>query len=504
MLVVETIAKIRRRHFGEGASVRSIARDLGVSRNTVRKVVRGGATEHRYDRSSAQPRPKLDGYLDVLEGLLEANAKRKSRDRLTLKAIWRRLCDRGCEAGYEAVRRYARQWAAQRGGGLAGAHVPLVFDPGEAFQFDWSHELVLLAGMPVTVKAAQFTLCYSRMPFVRCYPRETQEMVFDAHDRAFASFGGLCGRGIYDNMTTAVKRVLLGRDREINPRFERLCSHYLITPEFCTPRAGWEKGRVERQIATLRDVLFKPRPAGETLDCLNGQLAQRCMSHARDHPHPDFPEMSIFEVFACEEQRCLVPGIAPFRGHASHPTTASKTCLVRYDNNKYSVEARAAGRPVEVRALADRVEIRLDGEVVGSHARDFRRNRVAYDVRHYIPVLERKPGAIRNGAPFRAEHLPAPLARVREHLDGRDDGGADMVRILLGARDHGLEAVAAACTEALEAGVCNADVILNILSRRCQPSPAGDVATPAGLELRSEPAADCARYDMLLDGRDSG
>ena len=229
--------------------------------------------------------------------------------------------------------------------------MPLEFDPGEAFQFDWSHELVLLAGMPVTVKVAQFTLCYSRMPFVRCYPRETQEMVFDAHDRAFAAFGGHCGRGIYDNMSTAVTRVLLGRNREINSRFLQMCAHYVITPEFCSPRAGWEKGRVERQIGTLRNVLFKPRPDVETLDCLNGQLAQQCLSHAREHPHPAFPEMSIFEVFACEERRCLVPGMAPFRGHAVHLTTASKTCLIRFDNNKYSVEARAAGRPVEVRAL---------------------------------------------------------------------------------------------------------------------------------------------------------
>ena len=214
MLVVETIAKIRRRHLGAGESIRAIARGLGVSRNTVRKVVRGGATEHRYDRGAAQPRPKLDGFIHDLEGLLEANEKRKPRDRLTLKTIWSRLCDRGCEAGYEAVRRYARQWLAQRGSGLGGAYVPLAFDPGEAFQFDWSHELVLLAGMPVTVKVAQFTLCYSRMPLVRCYPRETQEMVFDAHDRAFATFGGHCGRGIYDNMSTAVTRVLLGRNRE--------------------------------------------------------------------------------------------------------------------------------------------------------------------------------------------------------------------------------------------------------------------------------------------------
>ena len=232
-----------------------------------------------------------------------------------------------------------------------------------------------------------------------------------------------------------------------------MCAHYVITPEFCSPRAGWEKGRVERQIGTLRNVLFKPRPDVETLDCLNGQLAQRCLGHAREHPHPAFPEMSIFEVFACEERRCLVPGMAPFRSHAVHLTTASKTCLIRFDNNKYSVEARAVGRVVEVRAWADRVEIRLDGEVVGCHERDFGRNRVAYDVSHYIPILERKPGAIRNGAPFRAEHLPAPLAHVRAHLDSRENGGEHMVRILLQARDHGLEAVSATCAEALEAGV---------------------------------------------------
>ena len=127
--------------------------------------------------------------------------------------------------------------------------MPLVFDPGEAFLFDWSHELVLLAGMPVTVKVA-------RMPFVRCYPRETQEMVFDVHDRTFATFGGHCGRRMHDNMSTAVTRVLLGRNREINRRFLQTRAHYVITPEFCT----------------LRTVLFKPRPAVETLDCLNPSL----------------------------------------------------------------------------------------------------------------------------------------------------------------------------------------------------------------------------------------
>ena len=501
MLVVETIAKIRRKHLGEGKSIRAISRELGVSRNTVRKVVRGGKAEHRYDRSDNQPRPKLDGFTHALEAELVANKERGKRGKLTLTAIWRRLCDRGYEAGYEAVRRYARRWAAQQGGGIANAFVPLEFDPGEACQFDWSHETVLLDGMPMTVKAAQFTLCYSRMPFIRCYPRETQEMVFDAHDRAFAAFGGSCGIGIYDNMTTAVERVLIGKDRKINPRFAELCGHYLVDPVFCNPRAGWEKGRVENQIKSMRGLLFKPRLEAETMDELNAVLAERCRRHVLRHRHPDFPERTIFEVFAGEEQRCLVPGTEPFRGHASRQTTASKTCLVRFVGNSYSVEARAAGRPVELRALADHVEIRLGGEIVGSHIREFGRGQAVYDISHYIPILARKPGAVRNGAPFRARHLPAPLAAVRERLDGCKDGSEQMVHILLGARDHGIEAICAACVEALETGSCNADLILNIAARRCQPAPPPQVPVPARLELGDPPAADPARYDRLLARR---
>ena len=127
MLVVETIAKIRRKHPGEGRSIRAIARELGISRNTVRRVVRSGETAHRHDRSDRQPRPKLDGYTHALEAELVANKERNKRNKLTLREIWRRLCDRGCEA----VRRYARQWAAQQGGGIANAFVPLEFDPGE-------------------------------------------------------------------------------------------------------------------------------------------------------------------------------------------------------------------------------------------------------------------------------------------------------------------------------------------------------------------------------------
>ncbi len=116
--------------------------------------------------------------------------------------------------------------------------MPLFFAPGEAYQFDWSHEIVLINSVTVTVKVAHIRLCHSGMMFVRAYPRETQEMVFDAHDRAFAFFGGACTRGIYDNMKTAVETVFVGKDRQYNRRFLQMCSHYLVQPVACTPASG--------------------------------------------------------------------------------------------------------------------------------------------------------------------------------------------------------------------------------------------------------------------------
>src|SRR5512138_901833 len=199
MLVVETIARIRREHFIKGKTIKEIARDLKVSRNTVRKVLRSGETSFEYERN-VQPRPKLGRWTADLEQVLAVNAAKPARERLTLIRIFEELRGRGYDGGYDAVRRYARRWAKQHGEATAAAYVPLSFAPGEAYQFDWSHEVVLLDGATVLVKVAHVRLCHSRMLFVGAYPRETQEMVFDAHDRAFAFFKGTCGRGIYDNM----------------------------------------------------------------------------------------------------------------------------------------------------------------------------------------------------------------------------------------------------------------------------------------------------------------
>jgi hypothetical protein len=179
------------------------------------------------------------------------------------------------------------------------------------------------------------------------------------------------------------------------------------------------------------------------------------------------------------------------------PASVSKTCLVRFDHNKYSVMASAVGHPVEVRAYADRIEIRQDGQIVGQHHRSFGRGETIYNPWHYVPVLARKPGALRNGAPFKDWVLPAGLARVRRKLANADDGDRQMVGILTAVLTDGLPAVEAACGEALDGSVHSADVILNILARRREVIPPLTIATPDALKLRHQPVADCARYDRL-------
>ena len=495
MLVVETIGRVRRDHLVKKKGIKEIARERHLSRNTVRKIIRGEETEFTYERRR-QPRPRLDPFLDRLNALLEKNADASRRSRLTMRRIFDILQDEGYPGGYDAVRRYIRQWQRERSSCPGKVFIPLWFAPGEAYQFDWSHEDVFLAGKPVRVKAAHIRLCHSRMFLVVAYPRETQEMVFDAHDRAFSFFGGACQRGIYDNMKTAVDAIFAGKRRTFNRRFEQLCSHYLVEPVACTPAAGWEKGQVENQVGNVREWFFTPRPRFQNLDELNAWLVERCIARARSMAHPEMKDKTVWEVFA-EERSALIPYPGPFDGWHETNVVASKSCLVRFDRNRYSVAAKAAGQPVQVRAYAERVVIRLDGEVVGEHARQFGRDKTTYDPWHYLPALVRKPGALRNGAPFKEWGLPPALSKVRKRLAGHDDGDRQFVGILAAVLDDGLEAVEAACAEALAAKLCSRDVVLNILARRRQGPPATPIATPEHLKLDQAPVADCARYDGL-------
>jgi hypothetical protein len=288
----------------------------------------------------------------------------------------------------------------------------------------------------------------------------------------------------------------VGKERAYNRRFLQMCSHYLVEPVACTPASGWEKGQVENQVGVVRQRFFTPRLRVKSLEELNAWLLDRCVAYARAHQHPEFKDRTIWEVFE-EERSKLIAYVDRFDGFHSVQASVSKTCLVRFDNNRYSVMAKAVGRPVDVHAYADRIVIRQDGEVVGEHSRSFARGKTLYSPWHYVPVLARKPGALRNGAPFKDWVLPAGLERVRRKLASVSDGDRQMVNILAAVLVDGLPAVEAACAEALRQGVHSADVILNILARRRDVAAPITILTPAALRLRHTPAADCDRYDRL-------
>ena len=493
---VDTIARVRRAYFVQGKSIKQIERELHVARNTVRKIIRSGETSFSYEREK-QPLPRIGPWQAELDRLLLANEGKAARERLTLIRVFEELAGLGYEGSYDAVRRYARNWSRDRSASVASAFVPLSFAPGEAYQFDWSHEIVLLNGTTVTVKVAHVRLCHSRMMFVRAYPRETQEMVFDAHDRAFAFFKGACTRGIYDNMKTAVETIFVGKERAYNRRFLQMCGHHLVDPVACTPASGWEKGQVENQVGLVRERFFTPRLRFRSYDELNAWLLDKTIAYARAHQHPEFRDRTIWDVFEAERPS-LVPYVGAFDGFHAVTASVSKTCLVRFDNNRYSVAAHAVGRPVEIRAYASRIELRQDGLVVGEHARSFGRDQTIYDPWHYVPVLARKPGAWRNGAPFKDWVLPVSIEKIQRRLRSADDGDRQMVSILTAVLSDGLPAVEAACAEAVREGVCSADIVLNVLARQREPrSPVTILNTPQALRLRIEPTADCSRYDSL-------
>ncbi len=210
-----------------------------------------------------------------------------------------------------------------------------------------------------------------------------------------ANFAGT--RGIYHNMKTTVETIFAGRERAYNRRFLQMCSHYLIDPVACTPASGWEKGQVENQVGLVRERFFTPRLRFKSLDELNAWLLDQCVAYARAHRHPEIREHTIWEAFEAERASLVRYG-GRFDGFQAVPASVSKTCLVRFDNNRYSVSAHAVGRPMEIRAYADRIELRQDGRLVGDHARSFGRDQTVFDPWHYVPVLARKPGALRNGA----------------------------------------------------------------------------------------------------------
>ena len=504
MIDVALLSVIRRWHRRDGVSIREIARRTKLSRNTIRKYLANGTLEPAYPaRINAS---KLDAYAQVLSSWLKRESTRSRKQRRNLRQLYGDLIQLGYRGSYDRVAAFGRAWRRRQQETAKvsrGTFVPLIFAPGEAFQFDWSEDWAMLGGERVKLAVAQFKLCHSRAFMLRAYLLQTHEMLFDAHNHCLASLGGVPRRGIYDNMKTAVDRIGRGKARTVNTRFAAMTSHFVFEAPFCNPAAGWEKGQIEKNVQDARPRIWHDVPKFADLHALNDWLERRCIALWSTVRHPEQPGRTIADVWA-EEQLHLMTMPPPFDGFVEHTKRVSPTCLIVFERNRYSVPAAFANRPVSVRIYAGRVVIVAEGRMIAEHPRLIvrghdRPGHTVYNWRHYLGVIQRKPGALRNGAPF--AELPEAFRRLRAVLLKRLGGDREMVEILALVLHHDEQMVLRAVEQALAGGAPSKQHVLNVLSRLLDASPPPPVDAPASLRLGDEPQANVNRYDHL---RESG
>jgi transposase len=500
---------IRRLALREQVSIREIARRTGLSRNTIKKYLKAGTVEPKF---AVPERPsKLDPFADKLAAWLKTETAKSRKQRRTLKQLHNDLIALGYAGSYNRVAAFSRQWRVDRQREQQttgrGTFVPLTFRSGEAFQFDWSEDYAVLGGERTKLQVAHVKLSHSRAFLVRAYLLQTHEMLFDAHWHGFRVLGGVPERGIYDNMRTAVDRVGRGKERQVNLRFLAMANHYVFEPEFCNPASGWEKGQVEKNVQDARPRLWQPVPSFPDLAALNVWLEQRCMELWREIPHGTLAG-SIADVLA-DERHHLMPLPPAFDGFVEQSKRVSPTCLISFERNRYSVPASFANRPVSLRVYPDRLVVAAEGQILCEHERLIQRshhlpNRTIYNWRHYLAVIQRKPGALRNGAPF--AELPPGFRRLQEQMLRRPGGDREMVDILSLVLHHDEQAVLAAVELALSEGVATKTHVLNLLHRLVDGKTTGGptVDTPKALALRREPKANVERYDDLRARRTGG
>ena len=500
---------IRRMHLREKLSIREIARRTGLSRNTVSKHLAANTIEPKF---ATPERPsKLDPFSGKLAGWLKTEIGKPRKQRRTLKQMHADLVKLGFTGSYNRVAAFSRNWRAdrQREQQTAGrgTFVPLSFSPGEAFQFDWSDDFAILGGERTKLQMAHIKLSHSRAFLLRAYLLQTHEMLFDAHWHGFRVFGGVPARGIYDNMKTAVDRVGRGKEREVNMRFLAMTNHYVFEPEFCNPAAGWEKGQVEKNVRDSRHQLLHGMPDFADLAALNVWLEQHCLELWKSTAHGTRPG-TIADIWA-EERAALMPLPVAFDGFIELSKRVSPTCLISFERNRYSVPASFANRPISLRIYPDRLVVAAEGNILCEHPRVIQRShqlppRTIYDWRHYLAVLQRKPGALRNGAPFL--ELPPAFRQLQGQMIRKPGGDREMVDILALVLQHDEQAVLTAVELALAEGVATKTHVLNLLHRLIDGKVVGGppLDTPQALALRREPKANVERYDSLRSQTEGG
>ena len=463
---MEIYGRVRRAVRVEGRSQRAVARDFGLSRETVRKMLQY-AVPPGYQRQQPIKRPKLGPWLGVIDAILEDDKQRPAKQRHTAKRIFERLKEEhGFTGGYTIVKDYVRSAELHS----REMFIPLTHAPGEA-QADFGEALVVVAGVERKAHYLAMDLPHSDDCFVAAFPAETTEAFLEGHVRAFAYFGAVPTRILYDNTKIAVAKILGGEERQKTRAFSELQSYYLFADKFGRPAKGNDKGKVEGLVGYARRNFMVPIPRVSSWEELNIRLEaesrKRRLRRLRGHI------ATIGERFERDHAAMLPLPAAPYEACEKIAGRVSSLSLVRYRSNDYSVPTQYGHRQVWVKGYVHQVVIACGSEVIARHERSYERETVVFDPLHYLALLEQKTRALDQAAPLAGWQLPECFRQLRRLLEARlkKHGSREYVQVLRLMETFALAEVTHAVEEALLLGTISFDAVRHLLLCRIERRP---------------------------------
>jgi transposase len=504
MKTVEDYEAIRRAYFVDKLSIRAVHRRLGYDRETIRKaIVQAAPVPYTLERP--REAPVIGPYKQRISELLKESKKQKRKQRYTAHRIYEIVWGEGYTGSEGAVHNFVSR--ERRKDEYKEKYIPLEFDAGQDAQVDWGEADVILAGERVTVQFFTLRLNYSKARFVMAFPFQKQEAFFEGHNQAFRFFGGVPRRLTYDNLKTAVYKILSGHNRQEQETFKRFRSYYLFESNYCNPAQGHEKGGVENDVGYVQRNFLTPLLEANSYEELNARLWKACQENLNRRVRGQLA--SVADLLADERSQFLPLPAELFSASINSPVKPNGYSQVELDTNRYSVPVEHGNDQLVLRAYPFRVEILLGEKVIATHSRCFGRQQDVLDPLHYLSLLEQRPGAFEHAKPLRRwrKHWPQDYDRLLEALRSRLPDGSgvkEFIAVLKLHRDHPAAQIEQAVHAALELGAANLDGVMLCLRQlqHPQPQPAQlEAERFANLTVFGNQPINLQQYDQLLAAR---
>ena len=504
MKTVDDYEEIRRAYFIDGLSIREISKQMQHGRAVIRKAI-AQAKPEKYKLTHARQARVLAPYKLKIEELLATSEGNPRKQRYTGHKIYQLLQKEGYTGSEGSVHNYVSQQRQIRK--QPEAYLPLEFSPGQDAQVDWGEVVVELAGERQTVQIFILRLNYSKARFVMAFPFQKQEAFFEGHIQAFHFFGGVPRRITYDNLKTAVYRILEGHNRQEQTAFKTFRSYYLFETYYCTPAQGHEKGGVESDVGYSQRNFFVPIPQADSFEELNASLRQSCLDDMNRHVRGQ--AQSVLGLWQSERTNFLPLGASDYQACSTHMVKVNPYSQVVFETNRYSVPTEYVGRQLALRAYPFRVEILSLERIVATHARCFEREWDVLDPLHYLDLLEQRPGAFEHALPLRQwrKTWSGDYERLLEAMRARNPDGRgvrEFVAVLKLHQSYPGELVTQAVKQALELGTAHLDGV-----QLCLRQILGGEHIPGSMDMKSYPdfagvgnqPVNLEQYNLLLSER---